>query len=371
MHESPPSEARPELLYDLIVAYVDVEVVVELGHYRLDSLVQIPPLVERGTVVVEVRTRLEEGIAIVPLVVVPVEEGGRHRGRAVSHPGIIGRVVPRGSAVGVGVLVAVREGGGQRMIRRGVGGVVHAIAVTAPLGAPVPSILLAAGGRKGARSPRGLVRRAGGGGADDGVVVPHLLHHVANARHRRPPGFVGRGGCGRRRDRRRRIGRRLLTLPFLLLPLLLLLLLRTFFYFIVVVVILLGDDGDARALATASASAPAPPPPGHERHPPGDLDLQITPDHACRIARGGRGGIVELQCDAHERDRGYQTQQSEVRYDVVLGRDEHGPEDEGASDPELVAVESDARGHGPFVLGEPRSGEEGGGALVQRLGEPD
>ncbi len=37
--ESPPSEASLDLLYDLIVAYVDVEVVIELGHDLLDSLV--------------------------------------------------------------------------------------------------------------------------------------------------------------------------------------------------------------------------------------------------------------------------------------------------------------------------------------------
>ena len=73
--ESLPSEARLELLYDLIVANVNIEMMVELRNYWLGTLILVT-IRECMLIIVIPRTSLKEGIVVMPILIIPMVEGG-------------------------------------------------------------------------------------------------------------------------------------------------------------------------------------------------------------------------------------------------------------------------------------------------------
>mmetsp|Transcript_28525 Transcript_28525/g.53905 ORF Transcript_28525/g.53905 Transcript_28525/m.53905 type:complete len:411 (-) Transcript_28525:924-2156(-) len=303
------TEARLELLHELIVAHVNVELVVKLGHDGLGALVGA-----KGGIVIVV---VEEGVVVVSLLIVAVIVGWGGRGGADARGclhwrvGIESRRGHHGIGIGIG-----RHGRCAGRLKGMVGlGVNRREGGLLGFFAGLLLIVLhwvVGGGRRG--------------GAYDGNL--HICLNIVDASK----------GDFHRLVRWRWRGS---SLPQLLgIALAILLLLR-------------------------------PPQPANELKMFGKLNLQSSLDHPGRVTRRRRWRIIKLQGRPHKSNGRNNAEQTKVRYNVLLGVDQHCPENEGASDPKLIAVERHARGHGAFVLGKPRCGEEGGRALVEGLAESD
>mmetsp|Transcript_39337 Transcript_39337/g.84839 ORF Transcript_39337/g.84839 Transcript_39337/m.84839 type:complete len:417 (+) Transcript_39337:678-1928(+) len=303
------TEAGLELLHELIVAHVNVELVVELGHDGLGALVGT-----KGGVVIVV---IEEGVVVVSLLIVTVIVGrggcGGADARGCLHwrVGIESRRGHHGIGIGIG-----RHGRCTGRVKGMVGlGVNWRERRLLECFAGLLLIVVhwvVSGGRRGS--------------AYDGNL--HICVDIIDA----SKGDFHRlvrwrwGGC---------------SLPGLV------------------------------SIALDIVLLVGPAQPANELKMFGKLNDQISLDDPRRVTGRRRWRIIKLQGRPHKSNGRNNTEQTKVRYDVLLGVDQHCPEDEGASDPELIAVERHARGHGAFVLRKPRCGEEGGRALVKGLAESD